>query len=118
MNNLALGRMDPSSGPTNFEDSLRRVDVIHDGGGGHEGWVHVEQEANGPDELVFSDAARREARRRPARDQWDSLGDQERLAMEGRASGVWSAQDAVQPVCALEPGRNFQRNLPGAREEC
>lgn len=40
------------------------------------------------------------------------------LQMEGCPGSVWSTQDAVQPICALEPGRDFQRDLSRADEEC
>ncbi len=32
--------------------------------------------------------------------------------MEGCSKGVWAVEDALQPVCALEPGRDLQQDLP------
>lgn len=39
------------------------------------------------------------------------------LHIEGCTRSVWSTQDAVQPICALEPSLDFQRDLSAAGEE-
>ena len=60
---------------------------------------------------VLSAGARCAAGRRPAGGERHRLCDQERAAVEGRAEGLWPAQDALQSLHSLEPARRLRPHL-------
>src|SRR6185437_4843426 len=70
--------------------------------------------SDAPDRAVLPSLTRLAACRRPAGGERHRLRDPQWPAVEGRAARLWSAQDAVQPLCPMEPPRRVRPHLRGA----